>query len=273
MNQQQNNKELMPVLFSLPTINRLNLPSRSELLPKIESGEIDHLDFQANVFSPSAKNLNPYRFNDEDMPAFAASFESQPYLRDHDTYSIDSRDGTILSSVYKDNWIQVVVSLTTRRGMTDYLEGKMDRFSIGWYYKDAICSICGNSFFSRDCSHWPGVVYIVGKEARTCILTFVEPRGKEVSAVNVPAVQGTRIKWLSNEEQPFTYFKFIREALLRMDSKARAESMMVRIQNGMMTPNEAREKDDMGAYPDGDQFYMASNISPIGGNQNEPATK
>lgn len=193
MNQQQNNKELMPVLFSLPTINRLNLPSRSELLPKIESGEIDHLDFRANVFSPSAKNLNPYRFNDEDMPAFAASFESQPYLRDHDTYSIDSRDGTILSSVYKDNWIQVVVSLTTRRGMTDYLEGKMDRFSIGWYYKDAICSICGNSFFSRDCSHWPGAVYIVGKEARTCILTFVEPRGKEVSAVNVPAVQGTGI--------------------------------------------------------------------------------
>ncbi len=102
---------------------------------------------------------------------------------------------------------------------------------------------------------------------------YIEYLQGTLDAYLVPLEQGARIKWLSNEEQPFTYFKFIREALLRMDSKARAESMMVRIQNGMMTPNEAREKDDMGAYPDGDQFYMASNISPIGGNQNEPATK
>jgi hypothetical protein len=40
--------------------------------------------------------------------------------------------------------------------------------------------------------------------------------------------------------------------------------MAKRIQNGIMTPNEAREKDDVGAYADGDRYYMASNIQPIG---------
>ncbi len=79
----------------------------------------------------------------------------------------------------------------------------------------------------------------------------------------VPWEEAARIRWLSREEQSDTYFKFIRESLLRMNSKERGESMAIRIQNGMMTPNEAREKDDMSAYAGGDQHYMASNIAPI----------
>jgi hypothetical protein len=193
MDKTQESKGLLPVLFSLPAVNRLSLPSRAELLPKIENGEIDHLDFRAQVFSPFAKNLNPYQFRVEDMPTFAASFEGQPYLRDHDTYSIDSRDGTLISSAYDGQWINADVRLTTRRGMLDYLEGKMDRFSIGWFYDDALCSICEASFFSRDCAHWPGASYKVGNGTKKCILTFVNPKGKELSAVNVPAVQGTGI--------------------------------------------------------------------------------
>lgn len=187
------NHEIPPVLLSLPVVNRLDLPARADLLPKIESGEVDHLDFRARVFSPYARNLNPYRFNDGDLPAFARSFEGQPYLRDHNTYSIDARDGTLTAADYDGEWINADVRLTTRRGMIDYLEGKMDRFSIGWHFDDAICSICNTSFFSRDCSHWPGGRYKVGNEVQTCILTFVNPRGKELSAVNTPAVSGTGI--------------------------------------------------------------------------------
>ena len=80
----------------------------------------------------------------------------------------------------------------------------------------------------------------------------------------VPWEEAARIRWLSRQEQGSMYFRFVREALLRMDSKARADAMATRIQNGMMTPNEAREKDDMSAYPDGDRYYMAGNILPIG---------
>lgn len=95
---------------------------------------------------------------------------------------------------------------------------------------------------------------------------YIEYLQGTLDAYLVPWEEAARIRWLSNAEQPTTYFKFVREALLRMDSKARADSMAVRIQNGMMTPNEAREKDDMSFYPDGDQYYMAGNILPIGEN-------
>jgi len=90
----------------------------------------------------------------------------------------------------------------------------------------------------------------------------------------VPWEEAARIRWLSRDEQSNGYFfKFVRESLLRMDSKARGDSMAVRIQNGMMTPNEAREKDDMSAYPEGDRHYMAGNILPIDGldQQNQPS--
>lgn len=87
----------------------------------------------------------------------------------------------------------------------------------------------------------------------------------------VPWEEAARIRWLSAAEQSNTYLKFIRESLLRMDSKARADAMAIRIQNGMMTPNEAREKDDMSAYSGGDQHYFPANYAAIGGdNESNP---
>jgi len=84
-----------------------------------------------------------------------------------------------------------------------------------------------------------------------------------LDAYLVPWEEAARIRWLSREEQGTHYFKFIREALLRMDSKARAESMEIRIRSGMMTPNEAREKEDMSAYPGGDRYYIPMNFAVI----------
>jgi len=80
--------------------------------------------------------------------------------------------------------------------------------------------------------------------------------------------EGARIFWLPLTEQGSSYFKFVRESLLRMDTKTRGESLAMRIQNGIMTPNEAREKEDLSAYTEGDQYYMAGNILPIGGIKN-----
>lgn len=77
-----------------------------------------------------------------------------------------------------------------------------------------------------------------------------------------------RIRWLTQDEQRNHQFKFVRESLLRMDSKGRADTFAVLIQNGLMTPNDGLEKIDMPGYPDGDRHYMASNIQPIGGKPN-----
>jgi len=96
---------------------------------------------------------------------------------------------------------------------------------------------------------------------------YIEYLQGTLDALLVPWEEAARIRWLSRTDQVNTYFKFVRESLLRMDSKARGESMAIRIQNGMMTPNEAREKDDLSAYPEGDRHYMAGNILPIGVNQ------
>ena len=181
-------KKFMPVLYSVPLMERLDLPSRAELLPKIESGEIEYLDFRAKVFS-QGPNSNFVAFLDADMPEFAASFEGQPYLRDHEQHEIDARDGTILASVMQGPDMIQDIRLTTRTGMTDYVEGRMDRFSIGWASDDIICSICNSSWLSSTCIHWPGRKYMTVNGEVTCILIFPKPRGLETSA--------TRHQWTS----------------------------------------------------------------------------
>jgi hypothetical protein len=190
-----NTKPVFPEMRSLPVTERLSLPDRAELLPQIESGQLDHLDFRARVFV-MGPNRNSYNFRQQDMADFAASFEGQPFLRDHATYTVDSRDGTILSSQMDGSTMIQDVRLTTRRGMTDYIEGKLDRFSIGWWdYTDITCNICNDSFLSQNCEHWPGRTYrLPGGASAKCEITFVQPKGKETSAVNTPAVPGTGIE-------------------------------------------------------------------------------
>jgi HK97 family phage portal protein len=76
--------------------------------------------------------------------------------------------------------------------------------------------------------------------------------------------QAARIKWLPLDQQGNTYFKFIREALLRTDAQTRAGLNEVLIRSGQRTPNECREKDDYPGYPDGDKFHMSSNYPGVG---------
>lgn len=184
--------KIMPALYSQPVIEKLELPPRVDVLPKIENGEIEYLDFRANVFT-NGLNRNPYRFRDEELAAFAVSFEGQPFLRDHETSEIEAREGTILSSHYDGKAFVQEIRLTTRRGMLDFVEGRIDRFSIGWFYDDCICSICNSTYFSSTCTHWAGAKYQTADGEKTCELIFVNPVGKETSAVNVPAVEGTGI--------------------------------------------------------------------------------
>ena len=70
---------------------------RAELLPKIDSGETEFMDFRARVFG-TGPIANPIMFLEADLEAFALSFEGKPFLRDHNQYEIESRDGIILSS-------------------------------------------------------------------------------------------------------------------------------------------------------------------------------
>jgi HK97 family phage portal protein len=76
--------------------------------------------------------------------------------------------------------------------------------------------------------------------------------------------QAAALKWLSDEEQNYTYFRFNRDVLLRTDAKTRAETIEKRILSGQMTPNEGRQIEDLSAYPGGDAHYVPGNMARVG---------
>ena len=89
----------------------------------------------------------------------------------------------------------------------------------------------------------------------------------------------TLTPWLRRIEQEFNrkifsrgdYCEFCVEGLLRGDSKSRAEYYASAIQNGWMTPNEARRKENMPDAPGGDQLFIQSNLQPVDMAGKEPA--
>lgn len=72
-------------------------------------------------------------------------------------------------------------------------------------------------------------------------------------------------KWLTLEEQGYMYFRFERSALFRTDAKSRGEYLNGQVNNGQLTPNEARQINDRTRVDDAaaDQLYMNSGIQPI----------
>lgn len=77
--------------------------------------------------------------------------------------------------------------------------------------------------------------------------------------------EGAKLAWLTEFEQNDHYFRFNRDVLLRTDAKTRAETLEKRILSGQMSPNEARQVEDLSAYDGGNRYYIPANISPIGG--------
>jgi HK97 family phage portal protein len=78
--------------------------------------------------------------------------------------------------------------------------------------------------------------------------------------------QAAALKWLSEEEQNTIYLRFNRDALLRTDAKTRSETLEKRIFSGQLTPNEARQIEDMSAYAGGDRHYVPANMVAVGNN-------
>lgn len=159
---------------------------REEVRAQVRAGTLDALEFRAAVYR-TGRNANHVRFREEDLPQLAASFVGVPFLRNHQTEDIDARDGVVVASALVGPEIHQTIRLTTQRGMRSFVEGVIDRFSIAWHFSKVECSVCGEDWLK--CPHWPGQEY----DGRRCELVFREPVGKETSAVNVPAVQGTRI--------------------------------------------------------------------------------
>jgi HK97 family phage portal protein len=89
---------------------------------------------------------------------------------------------------------------------------------------------------------------------------------------------GSLMRWLNRFAEEFRrkilsptqrkqgmYYRWITEAILRGDTATRFAAYGVAIQNRIMNPNEAREKEDMPPYPGGEEFGNP-NIDPKAAN-------
>jgi len=171
--------------------------SAAELRELNETNQIDYVEFDLIPFRAEYPNGNFIRFRERDETSFFKSFAAKPYLRDHRQWMIAAREGTIRTSrrVTDDNVsaMEQKIRVTNKEGITSFINGQMDRFSIGWDATGITCSVCGQNWFT--CTHWPGREYQIneGQDSQVCELIFEEPTGVETSAVNRPAVDGTRI--------------------------------------------------------------------------------
>jgi hypothetical protein len=179
---------------------------RRELRAQFAAGQLEELTFEASTFRAVYPNANYLRFRDEDLAGFAASFAGQPFLRNHDLWDIESRGGTVLGSELSGRMFVQRVKLTVPRDIQAFLNGQIDRFSIAWNRTGMTCSLCGLDWLNGGCPHWPGRKYKKGGPAPAggaaatagvevlCELIVEGPTGREVSAVNAPAVGGTGVR-------------------------------------------------------------------------------
>ena len=168
---------------------------RRALREELAAGRLDELCFRALTFRAVYPNVNFLRFRDEDLPRLAASYAGMPFLRDHDQRRLEARGGIVRASELDGRSFVQEITLTVPRDIEAFLNGQIDRFSIAWNWTGITCSVCGSDWLRGDCLHWPGRKYKHnGEEGVLCELIFEQPTGREVSAVNVPAVAGTGVR-------------------------------------------------------------------------------
>ena len=100
-----------------------------------------------------------------------------------------------------------------------------------------------------------------------------------IEAEQISFVTDSILPWLIDFEQEYhlqllterqryiekLYFKHIVEGLLRADAKNRGEFYQIMKRNGLMTPNEIREKEDLNPHSDplADELWVEANMLPM----------
>jgi hypothetical protein len=194
-----------PILRNTPLRN-LEDKQRTELITSINGGQHIELTVRAKTFRQrdGSPNRNHLRFKKERLPAIASSFKGQPMLLDHNKWSQRYRMGSIVESLGEEGghgWFNFdqTLHVVKPEGVKSVLDGTIDRFSIGWLpIGTVVCTAHGEDVMKRgscfrrgDC--YPGRRVEVDGEAKIAEYEFQNAEGIEVSAVNVPAVVGTRV--------------------------------------------------------------------------------
>lgn len=76
--------------------------------------------------------------------------------------------------------------------------------------------------------------------------------------------QAAALRWLTAEEQAYSYWRFNRDSLLRTDAKTRNENLKTKVLSGQMEINEARQVEDLPRLAGGDVLLIPSNMAVMG---------
>lgn len=175
-----------------------------EIITSIRAGQHVTLELSALTFrqKDGVPNRRKIRFATDALEAVASSFVGMPVLLDHNTSEQAARIGTITASELTTHggtgWatLRQKLMIVKPEAVISVLDGTLDRFSIGWIPTGPVlCSVHRTDVRSRGaCSCWPGDVLDVDGKSATVEWEFTSADGIEVSAVNVPAVKGTKIE-------------------------------------------------------------------------------
>lgn len=69
---------------------------------------------------------------------------------------------------------------------------------------------------------------------------------------------------LLSADRSLYYFEHLPDAMLRTDTKSRMDAYAVAILNGIMSPNEARRRENLNPYAGGDSYRMPLNTGQVG---------
>lgn len=177
---------------------------RADLISAVRAGT-DHVELMVDATTfrqkPGVMNRKYIRVAPGALDAMAKSYVGMPILVDHDSRTQASRIGTIMSSEMSTHggtgWsvFNQQLKIVKPEAVISVLDGTIDRFSVAWLPTGPVmCSVHGVDVRGPEsCCCWPGDGVMVDGETRTVEYEFSSAEGTEVSAVNVPAVLGTKV--------------------------------------------------------------------------------
>lgn len=173
-----------------------------ELIESVTAGKHITLAVTARTFKQQkgVKNRNYVRLGG-DIAAQVGSFAKQPFLLDHNVREQVSRKGTILSSKLVEETqsriaFEQAFSVVKPDAVISVLDGTLDRFSISWFSTGAVmCTLHGTDVRGADwCGCWPGMSVKLDGKNQIAEYEFLQWAGREMSGVNIPAVNNTTIE-------------------------------------------------------------------------------
>jgi hypothetical protein len=189
------------VNLSVGGVELSSAEDRRAALMKARAGELDALEAEVTAYVQEAGKPNRKfrKMAPKAMQRLASSFVGRPVLKNHDSWDVASRAGTITESKlvrtelegggvrYEIKQKFSIVKPWAQEGL---LDGTLDALSISWLATDLIkCSFHETEIFTK-CYCWPGDRLELGggKPEHTVEWTYDGAEGTETSFVNVPAV-------------------------------------------------------------------------------------